>query len=107
MGDTFTQFAIDFVNNNYTWSISFCSMDSDSDGKTNGDELGDPCCVWGPFSSPRRTNESSLSDPSDPNHIVSFGSAMNEITLSKITVDPTAFSASIGWIEPNPLEATV
>jgi hypothetical protein len=25
-----------------------CNQDSDGDGKTNGEELGDPCCVWKP-----------------------------------------------------------
>jgi hypothetical protein len=27
-----------------------CKADSDEDGKTNGEELGDPCCVWKPAS---------------------------------------------------------
>ena len=28
-----------------TWAILFC-VDSDGDGKTNGQELGDPCGAW-------------------------------------------------------------
>lgn len=28
------------------WSLSLCGADSDGDGLTNGDELGDPCCNW-------------------------------------------------------------
>jgi dopamine beta-monooxygenase len=28
------------------WSESLCRMDSDGDGKTNGQELGDPNCLW-------------------------------------------------------------
>jgi uncharacterized protein (TIGR03382 family) len=28
-----------------TWAILFC-IDSDGDGKTNGQELGDPCGTW-------------------------------------------------------------
>lgn len=28
------------------WSESLCRMDSDGDGKSNGEELGDPNCVW-------------------------------------------------------------
>jgi len=27
-------------------NVSLCEMDSDGDGKTNGEELGDPDCVW-------------------------------------------------------------
>ena len=29
-----------------TWSETLCSMDSDGDGRSNGEELGDPDCVW-------------------------------------------------------------
>ncbi len=28
------------------WSPALCMKDSDGDGQTNGEELGDPCCVW-------------------------------------------------------------
>jgi hypothetical protein len=28
--------------------VELCNADSDGDGKTNGEELGDPCCVWKP-----------------------------------------------------------
>lgn len=28
------------------WTSSACRADSDNDGWTNGDELGDPCCIW-------------------------------------------------------------
>lgn len=30
------------------WSKSLCQLDSDNDGKSNGEELGDPNCVWAP-----------------------------------------------------------
>ena len=30
-------------------------MDSDGDGRTNGEELGDPGCVWSPGQSPQHT----------------------------------------------------
>jgi hypothetical protein len=32
------------------WTTELCFQDSDGDGKTNGEELGDPCCVWSPTS---------------------------------------------------------
>lgn len=38
-------FGNDFVGNGESWA-AVCAMDSDGDGKTNGDELGDSCCVW-------------------------------------------------------------
>lgn len=28
------------------WDSCLCQRDSDGDGKTNGEELGDPDCVW-------------------------------------------------------------
>jgi len=30
---------------NTSWAL-MCPSDSDLDGQTNGDELGDPCCTW-------------------------------------------------------------
>ena len=30
-----------------SWTADVCPLDSDSDGFTNGEELGDPCCIWG------------------------------------------------------------
>lgn len=40
------QFGLDFAANAYTWDETLCMMDSDGDGLTNGEELGDPCCQW-------------------------------------------------------------
>ena len=28
------------------WSVALCRADSDGDGRSNGEELGDPECVW-------------------------------------------------------------
>ncbi|RHY79223.1 hypothetical protein DYB26_016414, partial [Aphanomyces astaci] len=28
------------------WTLQLCQADSDTDGATNGEELGDPCCTW-------------------------------------------------------------
>lgn len=36
----------DFVTANTQWTKDLCQKDSDMDGKTNGEELGDPNCVW-------------------------------------------------------------
>ncbi len=40
------QFGLDFNASGRTWTKEFCNKDSDSDGLTNGEELGDPCCEW-------------------------------------------------------------
>lgn len=33
---------------NFEWTKELCMKDSDGDGLTNGEELGDPCCLWTP-----------------------------------------------------------
>ncbi|DAZ99336.1 TPA: hypothetical protein N0F65_005187 [Lagenidium giganteum] len=45
------------------WTVEFCKADSDNDGQTNGQELGDPCCVWKPGSKPAFTT--GVSHPGD------------------------------------------
>jgi len=40
------QFGLDFKNEGFQWTRELCHMDSDGDGLTNGEELGDPCCKW-------------------------------------------------------------
>ncbi|KAJ8300555.1 hypothetical protein KUTeg_022074 [Tegillarca granosa] len=37
------------------WTESLCNMDSDGDGQTNGQELGDPDCTWSTGEKPYRT----------------------------------------------------
>lgn len=37
--------------------MELCRADSDGDGQTNGEELGDPDCVWRPGSAPARTTD--------------------------------------------------
>ncbi|EQC29656.1 hypothetical protein SDRG_12660 [Saprolegnia diclina VS20] len=39
-------FGSDFGANGLTWNPALCQLDSDGDGATNGEELGDPCCTW-------------------------------------------------------------
>ncbi|OQR82995.1 hypothetical protein ACHHYP_20762 [Achlya hypogyna] len=42
-GSSLNSFGRDFDGK---WTVSLCQKDSDGDGQTNGQELGDPCCVW-------------------------------------------------------------
>eukprot|EP00729_Bicosta_minor_P027321 gene27321-24335_t len=39
-------FGIDFLAASHLWTVDLCNKDSDGDGLTNGEELGDPCCLW-------------------------------------------------------------
>ncbi|KAG1712793.1 hypothetical protein DVH05_000528 [Phytophthora capsici] len=45
-GGANNQFGLDFASAGEEWTTEFCQMDSDGDGQTNGQELGDPCCEW-------------------------------------------------------------
>ena len=40
------QFGIDFKQAGFIWTEALCQQDSDGDGLTNGQELGDPDCIW-------------------------------------------------------------
>lgn len=39
-------FGEDWKSMGFEWTTELCEMDSDGDGVTNGEELGDPCCLW-------------------------------------------------------------
>ncbi|CAJ1340082.1 unnamed protein product [Effrenium voratum] len=41
------QFGLHILARNTSWQ-ALCVMDSDGDGLSNGEELGDPCCRWAP-----------------------------------------------------------
>jgi hypothetical protein len=49
-----------------TWTKELCMADSDGDGLTNGEELGDPCCLWTPSNpKPEGYRTTMLSHPGD------------------------------------------
>jgi Eukaryotic cytochrome b561 len=52
--DSFNPFGADFRAAGKVWTTELCQTDSDGDGMTNGQELGDPDCVWTPGSTPTR-----------------------------------------------------
>ena len=39
-------FGVDFAAAGFRWTADLCRLDSDCDGLTNGEELGDPACTW-------------------------------------------------------------
>uniref|UniRef100_K3X113 Temptin Cys/Cys disulfide domain-containing protein n=1 Tax=Globisporangium ultimum (strain ATCC 200006 / CBS 805.95 / DAOM BR144) TaxID=431595 RepID=K3X113_GLOUD len=45
-GGSLTAFGEDFAVAGHKWTKALCEKDSDGDGQTNGQELGDPCCAW-------------------------------------------------------------
>ena len=53
-------FGLDFAAAGFEWTLELCQKDSDGDGRTNGQELGDPECMWSPGDTP---SQPSLSHP--------------------------------------------
>lgn len=51
-GGELNTFGVHFKQSNFTWTRELCEMDSNQDGRTNGDELGDPFCTWTPGTQP-------------------------------------------------------
>ena len=39
-------FGVALKAHGYEWTKALCEADTDGDGLTNGQELGDPCCTW-------------------------------------------------------------
>ena len=48
----------------FKWTKALCEADSDGDGQSNGEELGDPCCEWGKSDVP--SNYMKAHTPSHP-----------------------------------------
>ncbi|KAL3659154.1 hypothetical protein V7S43_015733 [Phytophthora oleae] len=46
------------------WTTALCQLDTDGDGFTNGQELGDPCCTWTTSNTAELVTDG-VSDPSD------------------------------------------
>ncbi|KAJ0405782.1 hypothetical protein P43SY_003632 [Pythium insidiosum] len=47
-GGALNVFGLAFSTSGSQWTAALCQLDSDGDGATNGEELGDPCCSWTP-----------------------------------------------------------
>ncbi|RHY27434.1 hypothetical protein DYB32_006779 [Aphanomyces invadans] len=62
-GGQLSSFGNDFIDAGYKWTNALCAMDSDGDGATNGEELGDPCCKWNEIEDDYPLRSSQLSSP--------------------------------------------
>ena len=63
-GSPRTQFGLDFAANGYDWE-GIWNLDSDGDGQSNGEELGDPCGAWLPGEETARTDFISAAEDPD------------------------------------------
>ncbi|KAH9503106.1 DBH-like monooxygenase protein 1 [Bulinus truncatus] len=82
-------FGQDFENEGKIWTEALCREDSDGDGLTNGQELGDPDCVWKENTIP--SNRTSLSHPGicDP---------WNSLTCSSREVNHPTYHTQGEWL---------
>jgi hypothetical protein len=53
--ETVSPFGQVFEDNGNVWNAAVCNDDSDHDGLSNGEELGDPNCTWTIGATPSRT----------------------------------------------------
>jgi len=63
---------------NFNWTEAVCKFDSDNDGLSNGDELGDPFCTWRQGTTPTRTARGQISHPGAATSKVTFKSCVFE-----------------------------
>lgn len=57
------EFGMAFEKAGTKWTKELCQADSDGDGQTNGQELGDPCCEWTKGKTPLLPTASAPGDP--------------------------------------------
>ena len=101
-GGARNQFGVDFDTANHLWTQTLCNQDSDNDGRSNGEELGDPLCVWIPGQTPSRTSgitHPGVADTTIPETVVTITDPCSSNVSS-----PTAqvFNLSISnFIVPN------
>ena len=65
-------FGLDFKAAGLVWTVELCQKDSDGDSRSNGEELGDPLCLWKIGDTP--AGSTNLSHPGLP-HVPLGGSA--------------------------------
>ncbi|XP_055898224.1 dopamine beta-hydroxylase-like [Biomphalaria glabrata] len=61
-------FGQDFADSGHQWTKALCLQDSDGDGRSNGEELGDPACVWSVGQVPSRTKDITHPGVCEPFH---------------------------------------
>ncbi|CAL1534138.1 unnamed protein product [Lymnaea stagnalis] len=65
------EFGLDFAAAGHVWTQTLCFQDSDKDGISNGEELGDPNCLWTKNSFddfPAATTHPGICEPVDHPH---------------------------------------
>uniref|UniRef100_A0A2C9K4P5 Uncharacterized protein n=1 Tax=Biomphalaria glabrata TaxID=6526 RepID=A0A2C9K4P5_BIOGL len=80
-------FGQDFAKAGHKWTKALCTADSDGDGRTNGEELGDPSCVWSVGQEPSRTVNITHPGICEPLHDVTCHGKNNFVSCEVDTFD--------------------
>ncbi|KAL4164341.1 hypothetical protein KRP22_004208 [Phytophthora ramorum] len=86
------------------WTVELCMADTDGDGQTNGQELGDPCCEWDMDANPVVQWTDGVSHPDDASKTsdeslwasIVCGSASGSVSKTSETSEEVATSSSSG-----------
>jgi hypothetical protein len=92
-GGANNDFGLDFESAGESWTTEFCQQDSDGDGQTNGQELGDPCCEWVQDSNAVVQWTDGVSHPGDASS-TSDESLWGDVTCGSSTSNSTSTTAS-------------
>ncbi|DAZ99366.1 TPA: hypothetical protein N0F65_005217, partial [Lagenidium giganteum] len=92
------EFGVSFRNQGEKWTKALCMTDSDGDGQTNGQELGDPCCVWTQRTDEKVQWSTDVSDPGNKSSVsdasrwanVSCGNMINDGIDTQTTATSSA-----------------
>ncbi|KAL3666376.1 hypothetical protein V7S43_008627 [Phytophthora oleae] len=82
-------FGLDFIEAMFKYTKTFCEKDSDGDGQTNGQELGDPCCEFEFRANEKVRWTEGVSHPGDP-ELKSDPALWEGIVCGAELVDPGA-----------------
>ncbi|KAL3670717.1 hypothetical protein V7S43_003905 [Phytophthora oleae] len=94
-GGANNDFGLDFESAGEEWTTEFCQTDSDGDGQTNGQELGDPCCEWAQDSNAVVQWTDGVSHPGDSSS-TSDESLWASVTCGSSTSNSTSTAAGSG-----------
>ncbi|CAE8613476.1 unnamed protein product [Polarella glacialis] len=75
-GGQLNSFGQDFEAAGWAWTADLCQKDSDADGSSNGEELGDPNCTWQPGSVP--AHSTGITHPGISNITGSYSAGADE-----------------------------
>lgn len=95
-----SQFGRDFASNSYSW-VAICNLDSDGDGLTNGEELGDPNCEFTPGNDADfdyQSDPTDICDPACPTPAPTTGTPTDSPTPAPVT-EP--LGVGIAWFVPS------